>query len=1012
MARIPTEELERLKQEVSIQRLAEARGVKLKAHGKDLIGLCPFHDDREPSLVVTPSKNLWHCLGACQAGGSVIDWVMRSEGVSFRHAVEILRVGFSPAPNKGKKIAKRSSVPKLPILATHDADDSKLLGQVVDYYHRTLKESPQVLDYLKKRGLVHPELIEHFKLGFSSRTLGYRLPAKSREAGAQIRGQLQKLGILRKSGHEHFRGCLVIPVLDDSGRAVEIYGRRIRESSRAPKHLYLPGPHRGVFNVEAFKASKEIILCEALIDALTFWCAGFRHVTSSFGVEGFTAELLSTMEEHGTERVLIAYDRDEAGDRAALALAKRLLSKGIECFRVVLPRGLDANAYALKVTPAKKSLSLVLDKAVWMGSGLDPCQVESVELVSKSQAPAAVEPQAPPSPSPSPSPLAAAAAIAADVTGKEVVIQLGDRRYRIRGLSKNLSFEQLKVNILCSHGTGFHVDTLDLYSAKQRVAYQKQAAVEIGVREQVVKHDLGKILLKLEHLQEQLLKKADEDKDKAPVVSDAEQEEALLLLKDLRLTERILRDFRTCGVVGEKTNKLLGYLACVSRKLEEPLAVVIQSSSAAGKSSLMEAILAFMPDEERVKYSAMTGQSLFYMGEKNLKHKVLAIVEEEGAERASYALKLLQSEGELCIASTGKDPATGRLITHEYRVEGPVAILLTTTAIDVDEELMNRCLVLTVDEQREQTRAIHVLQRQRQTLEGLLLHQERARLLKLHQNAQRLLRPLLVANPYANELTFLDTKTRTRRDHVKYLTLIRTVALLHQYQRSIKTVSHKGRTVQYIEVTPQDIALANDLAHEALGRSLDELPPQTRRLLHLIDDWVTEMAEENGENRCDVSFTRRQLRDRTECGDTQLKLHLRRLLDLEYLAVFRGDRGRFVYELLYDSQSQKGSRFLPGLIDVARLEHGEYDTKRSGSETKWSDSKAKRSAPGRPLVGPRSAPGRGGKNGTNPNNAAAILSSELSFQENAVLGGLNCQKRSYVVESNAAETVEVGGKPT
>lgn len=135
------------------------------------------------------------------------------------------------------------------------------------------------------------------------------------------------------------------------------------------------------------------------------------------------------------------------------------------------------------------------------------------------------------------------------------------------------------------------------------------------------------------------------------------------MLKDPTLIERILADFERCGVVGEETNKLTGYLAAVSRKLEEPLAVILQSSSAAGKTVLMEAILAFMPEEDRVKYSAMTGQSLFYMGETDLKHKILAIMEEEGAERASYALKLLQSEGELAIASTGKDPSTGRLVT-------------------------------------------------------------------------------------------------------------------------------------------------------------------------------------------------------------------------------------------------------------------------------------------------------------------------------------------------------------
>jgi DNA primase len=100
MPRIPEETIERLKQEVSLERLATARGVKLARHGTDLIGLCPFHDDREPSLVISPKKNLWHCLGACQTGGTVIDWVMKAEGVSFRHAVELLRadvpVGESP----------------------------------------------------------------------------------------------------------------------------------------------------------------------------------------------------------------------------------------------------------------------------------------------------------------------------------------------------------------------------------------------------------------------------------------------------------------------------------------------------------------------------------------------------------------------------------------------------------------------------------------------------------------------------------------------------------------------------------------------------------------------------------------------------------------------------------------------------------------------------------------------------------------------------------------------------
>ena len=247
------------------------------------------------------------------------------------------------------------------------------------------------------------------------------------------------------------------------------------------------------------------------------------------------------------------------------------------------------------------------------------------------------------------------------------------------------------------------------------------------------------------------------------------------------------------------------------------------------------------------------------------------------------------------IASTGKDVSSGRLITQTYRVEGPVMIFLTTTAIKIDEELLNRCVVLTVDEDREQTKAIHQLQRQRQTLQGLLASQDHQQTLTLHRNAQRLLRPLLVANPYAEQLSFLDNKTRSRRDHLKYLTLIRAIALLHQYQRPIQTVIHEGQEVQYIETTVEDIEIANKLASEVLGRTVDDLPPQTQRLLKLIETMVDAACERDGVDRDDFRFTRRDVREFTAWGNTQLKVHLKRLEELEYLIVHRGGRGQSFY---------------------------------------------------------------------------------------------------------------------
>lgn len=207
MARIPEAEVERLKDEVSVQRLVEASGVELKKAGKDWLGRCQFHDDREASLVVSPAKNLWHCFG-CQIGGGPIDWVMKSRGVSFRHAVELLKADPSSVASAASGAGKRSKVRALPAPVAFDADDHALLNQTIDYYHQRLKESPEALTYLAARGLVHPELIDTFKLGVADRTLGLRLPDKSRKAGADAE--------IGKSGSCHlFRHTMATLMLEN-----------------------------------------------------------------------------------------------------------------------------------------------------------------------------------------------------------------------------------------------------------------------------------------------------------------------------------------------------------------------------------------------------------------------------------------------------------------------------------------------------------------------------------------------------------------------------------------------------------------------------------------------------------------------------------------------------------------------------------------------------------------------------------------------------------------------------
>ena len=691
-------------------------------------------------------------------------------------------------------------------------------------------------------------------------------------------------------------------------------------------------------------------------------------MTTSYGVNGFNEYHREAFQKHGTRRVYIAYDRDEAGEKAAAKHAEELIGMGVECFRVQFPKGQDANQYASMTQPAAKALGVLLNSAAWLGKGKRPStaalkpapasQEEPKPEPMKKEEPSppsaavpppeekpkpaakekiAIETPTPSTPgesvlslaanleivqreeaAPKPMPLAAPTQPQVEIEQSEIVVTIGARTYRVLGLEKCTTRGKMHVNVKVSGRNVrgeycYHGDTLDMESFLRRAAFIKQAAHELAVKEETIHREVGQLWTVLSELQREQIRKTLTPAEEKSLMSAEEEAAAMELLRDPRLLDRVLTDFEKCGAVGEETNKKVSYLAAVSRLLPKPLAIVVQSSSSAGKSSLMEAVLDFMPEEQRESYTAMTGQALFYMGQKNLKHKILAIAEQQGAERASYPLKLLQSEGRIKIASTGKDPVSGKLVTHDYEVEGPVMIFLTTTAHDVDEELVNRCIVLTVNEDREQTRAIHQKQREAQTLEGLKARMRQNKIIRLHRSAQRLLRPIQVVIEHLKDHSFPDAMTRTRRDHMKFLTLIQAVTLLHQHQREIKTSTEDGETLEYIEATEADVKLAWELTNHVLVRSLDDVQPQTRRLLLLIDKMVTEECARLEIERLDYRFTRATVRRFTGWGDSQLKKHLSRLEDLEYLALHRGAPGQsFVYALNFE-MDERGRPVLPGL---------------------------------------------------------------------------------------------------
>ncbi|PPW36361.1 DNA primase, partial [Escherichia coli] len=449
---------------------------------------------KTPSCVISPEKNLYHCFG-CNAGGSVLNWVMQTEKLSLRKAVERLKAELGDNPAVVPLVTKDEPE----IFAEDEAGRQKLLSRVVEFYHHTLLNAPEAVAYLEKRRLNHPELVAAFKLGFANRTLPYRLPTVKSRAGEKIRARLKGVGVLRESGHEHFTGSLVVPVMDLNGQIREMYGRKIGGDLRkgTPLHMYLPGTHGGVWNEQALIGSSSVVLCESLIDAMSFWVAGVRNVTAAYGVNGFTDEMRAALLAHGVKQVLIAYDNDPAGNEAAVKLASSLAADGIATFRVLVPAGMDANGYLGQVAEPEQAFSVLLDGAVPMSdlaavASIAPqASAEPAHLTSLAADVAALPAVSAPAPGVSVETLA----------DGELMVALPGERWTIRGVSRKTNAAAMKVNaqVLDTESGVVFADAVDMMSARSRGGYARAAAAELGLAEGDLRRSLGKVLLALEH---------------------------------------------------------------------------------------------------------------------------------------------------------------------------------------------------------------------------------------------------------------------------------------------------------------------------------------------------------------------------------------------------------------------------------------------------------------------------------------------------------------------------------
>lgn len=492
-----------------------------------------------------------------------------------------------------------------------------------------------------------------------------------------------------------------------------------------------------------------------------------------------------------------------------------------------------------------------------------------------------------------------------------------EREYELCDLDSK-DTERLRVRLRALRSGAFHVDTLDLYAARSRANFAKAAAGLFGVSAGDIDGDLCRIIRKMEAIRAADRKKRAGKSAGYSMTAD-EEAEALDYLAKPDLLARVIRDMEKLGYVGEEVNKKIGYLITVSRKLESPLCGVILSRAGSGKSSLMGLLAEITPSEDLANFTRLTPQVLYYTDPAGLRNKVLMAGEDEGLAGSDYALRELISSKRIRLAVPVRESETGKFKIDEYEVEGPIALLFSTTKPSIHFENATRCFMLSLDESTEQTRLIHEAQKRSRVQASLEDRAVREELRRLHRNVQRMLKKLVVLNPFAPHLDFPTQPLEMRREHEKYLSLIDAITLLHQHQRRRMTAVINGREVECVEAAIEDVEEANRLMTEILGTGRDELSKPSRELLGHVRRMVEERAKAGTLSPAAIRFNRRDIREFTGWSDSQIKAHIGQLEDLEYLLVSKGERGRtYRYELAYED-AILGRKRLPGLTDAAQL---------------------------------------------------------------------------------------------
>jgi len=841
-------DFDQIKKSTDIVAVIQRHGIELKKQGADYVGLCPFHDDHNPSLRVSQGKGLFHCM-SCGAAGNAIQFVAKKENLTVKEAALRL-MGNMPGVQRGSDMVKPAP--------TTPAHHPELFAAILDHYHQTLLgRNRRGLDYLKARGLSDPAMLAHFKIGYVDHTL------KSKLTPAQVK-LAQEMGLFNDKRNETFWNRVVVPIFDETGQPVGLSGRDITGQMKS-KYLNLAGEQRGVWNSGAAAAYPDgLIITEGIFDGLALWQAGIKNVVAVCGVEGWRPVHTALLQKQSVRKIVLAFHQDAPGEKAIRELTPELTALGIQVHRLHWPEGInDACDYfqytkALDFQGTPETFASLLAVAPRIGHTRE--KTVRLSLLEK--------------------------------TEDSALFKNGSVNYRVKGLDQN----HLRIVLDAKTDTARHIDHLDLYASRARKMFSAACAERLGLEAPKIEDDL----LALLELVEQMQQEAAAPVAAQPTMTSEEEKAARAFLQMPKLLDRIAADLELIGYVGEPRNKKIAYLIGTSRRLPKPLSGIFRAQSGSGKSYLMECVADMMPPEDVHYFSRLTPQALYYLEPDALVHKLLIVDERDGSEDSEYPIRTLQTRRLLTLAVPMKDPNSGRIRTMVLEIRGPIAYMESTTDAHINDENANRCFELYLDESPKQTEAIFAAQRRARTLEGWQVERRKEKILRVHHTAQRLLRSLKVIIPYVKLIVFPASWLRGRRDNDRFLSLIEGIAFLHQHQRTIGIDGSgpDGQPTEYITASIEDYAMAYDLAHQVFAQAGSDLAKPVADFKQRMQTELEKMARVAKQPPAEFVFTRRMVREALRLPDHIVKRTMRQLEELEYVQVQRAaNGGSFRYRL-------------------------------------------------------------------------------------------------------------------